>query len=53
MAGEIILYTTEDGIGRVGLTAVYGDVWLTLADGKQPVPTLKPCLIVQTQGVLS
>ncbi len=53
MAGEIILYTTEAGIGQVGLTAVYGNVWLRLADGKQPAPTLKPCLIVQTEGVLS
>ncbi|KUR73514.1 hydroxyacid dehydrogenase [Novosphingobium fuchskuhlense] len=31
MAGEIILYTTEDGIGQVGLKAVDGDVWLTQA----------------------
>lgn len=31
MSGEIILYTTEDGVGQVALKAVDGSVWLTQA----------------------
>jgi hypothetical protein len=31
MSGELILYTTEDGMGQIALRAVDGTVWLTQA----------------------
>lgn len=53
MAGEVILYTTEDGIGQVGLKAVDGNVWLTQAQMATLFQTSVPNINQHIKAILA